>query len=146
MKVILQQDVARIGRRHEMVEVPDGYALNQLIPKGLAIAATKQNQKQKAAKLDKVAAVADEAMSQFATACAALAAEPLQLSGNADEQGHLYAALHEADIVAAAAEKGYSITEGMVHIAIPIKAVGDHEVTLAYQGESRPITVTVSAT
>ena len=36
MKVILLQDVAKIGRRSEVVEVPDGYAQNKLIPKGMA--------------------------------------------------------------------------------------------------------------
>ena len=45
MKVILLRDVAKIGRRFEIVEVPDGYALNKLIPKKDAEAATPANVK-----------------------------------------------------------------------------------------------------
>ena len=40
MKVILLRDVAKLGRRFAVVEVPDGFALNQLIPKGMAEAAS----------------------------------------------------------------------------------------------------------
>ena len=45
MKVILLQDVAKIGKRSDLVEVPDGYAMNQLIPKRMAETATAQNKK-----------------------------------------------------------------------------------------------------
>ena len=43
MKVILLKDVAKIGRRFEIKEVPDGYALNKLIPKNMAQFATPEN-------------------------------------------------------------------------------------------------------
>ena len=39
MKILLLQDVKKIGRKNEIVEVPDGYANNMLIPKGWAISA-----------------------------------------------------------------------------------------------------------
>ena len=45
MKVILLRDVAKIGKRYEIVEVPDGFALNKLIPKKDAEAATPVNVK-----------------------------------------------------------------------------------------------------
>jgi peptidylprolyl isomerase len=45
MKVILLQDVAKIGKRFEVANVPDGYALNQLIPKRMAEPATPANMK-----------------------------------------------------------------------------------------------------
>lgn len=55
MKVILLQDVKNIGKEGEVKEVADGYARNFLIPKGLAIEATKANLKEnqeKKAKID----------------------------------------------------------------------------------------------
>ena len=41
MKVILKQDVKKVGKRGEVVEVSDGYARNFLIARGLAVAETK---------------------------------------------------------------------------------------------------------
>ena len=40
MKVILLQDVARVGRKYEVKSVPDGHAHNYLIPKILTLSAT----------------------------------------------------------------------------------------------------------
>ena len=40
MKVILQKDVPKIGRKYEVKDVPDGYAQNFLLPRKLALRAT----------------------------------------------------------------------------------------------------------
>ena len=58
MKVILLQDVAKIGKRFETVDVPDGYALNMLIPKRMAEPATPENLKRVDARRTKAAAAA----------------------------------------------------------------------------------------
>ncbi|MDY5440898.1 MAG: 50S ribosomal protein L9 [Candidatus Enteromonas sp.] len=46
MKVILTQDVKKVGKKGETVSVSDGYGLNFLIPKGLAKLSTDANQKE----------------------------------------------------------------------------------------------------
>ncbi|MDR1965262.1 MAG: 50S ribosomal protein L9, partial [Synergistaceae bacterium] len=65
MKVILVQDVPKVGSKGEMADVADGYARNFLIRKGLAIEATEsktreweeslRNKKNREAKLERAA-------------------------------------------------------------------------------------------
>jgi large subunit ribosomal protein L9 len=46
MRIILTQDVEKIGNRGDIVNVADGYARNYLMPRGMAIQATKANLRQ----------------------------------------------------------------------------------------------------
>ena len=143
MKVILLQDVAKIGKRSEVVEVPDGYALNQLIPKRMAEPATAANQKRiEKMQADSAAAAASSA-EQFTAAAEKLAATTLQIAAEVNEQGHTFQAVHEADIVEAAAAAGIGITAEMVAIATPIKAVGEHTVSLVQGDQTKPFTIEV---
>lgn len=52
MDVILTQDVKGLGKKNQMVKASDGYARNFLLPKGLAVEATKANVNEMNAKTD----------------------------------------------------------------------------------------------
>jgi large subunit ribosomal protein L9 len=145
MKVILLQDVARIGKRHTEVDVPDGYALNQLIPKRMALPATPQN-RQKIGRLqaEKAATVVAGAEA-FAAGVAAIRATELKVAAEANEQAHLFQAVHAADVVSAAAAAGITIDPQWVRFATPVKSLGEHTVTLAHGTAEAHITITVVA-
>ncbi|MFT7645217.1 MAG: large subunit ribosomal protein L9 [Candidatus Paceibacteria bacterium] len=131
MKVILLQDVAKIGKRSELVEVPDGYAMNQLIPKGMAEAATPANKN----RIDKLQAsvkankAAEEA--RFESAHKALSEKVIKIVTEVNEQGHLFKAVNEFDIADAAMTAGIDVDTSMIMIGDPIKEVGEHVVGLA---------------
>lgn len=145
MKVILLQDVAKIGRRFDTVEVPNGYAQNKLIPEGQAMPATPANAKKVAARRERAAAAAATAEASFSDALAKLANAPLSVSAKANEQGHLYEALHARDIVAAAAAHGASLTSEQVQLPEQIKEVGTHEVTLSDGTQTGTVSVVIEA-
>lgn len=135
MKVILLKDVARIGRKHEVVDVPDGYGLNQLIPKGWAKPATKDNLKQIEQIQAEKGVKQNVATERFFTAKKALSESVLVLKNQKNDKGHLFAAVKPEEIVDAAKEQGIVVEKEMIKIATPIKTTGEHEVELV-QGEN----------
>jgi len=136
MKVILLQDVAKIGKRSDLVEVPDGYAMNQLIPKRMAEPATAQNKK-RIQKLQADAEANREAdKARFEAAKAAFGAKMIQISADANEQEHLFKAVSENDIAEAAQAAGIEVEATMLVVGSPIKELGEHTIHLV-RGDSK---------
>lgn len=145
MKVILLQDVAKIGRRFEVVEVPHGYAMNKLIPQQLAKEATPENLKQvesRAAKAVTERAAADAA---FSSAVALLETTAITVPAEANESGHLFEALKRERVAEALKAEGVTLTPDQIKIDEPIKSVGEHTLTAVSNGTEKKFTITVTA-
>ena len=144
MKVILLRDVAKIGKKGQIVEVQGGYAQNQLIPKKWAQPASATNLK-KVANLDATAKAQTSAeQAQFDAAVTALQASPLAvMGGDANAQGHLFKAVHEEDIVASAASVGIKLEKRFVVIESSIKALGQHTIVLKRGVQKIPCVIEV---
>jgi len=145
MQVILTHDVAKLGRRHDIVTVPNGRALNMLIPQGLAIAATTKETKRLRAKRDTIAAKQSVASEQFLTAIKKLDEQVVTVTAKANAQGHLFAAVKPEAVVNALAERDIAITPTQVLLTEPIKAVGEFLVTISNGEHAATITVKVVA-
>lgn len=144
MKVILLQDVAKIGKRFSIVDLPNGYALNQLIPKKMAEPATPVNLKKIQQRHALTAASKEAGRSRFEAAKAQLLATPVTIQMDANEQGHLFKAVHEADIAEAAVANGIEVDKSMLKIAAPIKELGEHAVELLLDGDKAIIQIIVT--
>lgn len=145
MKVILTQDVAKLGRRHTVVEVPDGRGMNQLIPKGLALPATAENMKRIAAQKAKAADLTALDQSQFAAALAVLQDTVPTVRAKANEQGHLFEAIKPAQITEALRVAGVTLAPEHIATPTPVKSVGSHTVHLTNGGVAHPVTIEVVA-
>jgi len=145
MKVILLRDVAKIGKRHEVVNVPDGYALNKLIPKGDAQAATPDNLKRVTNMRTKGALDKAAELSSIKGMVDSLADAPLTVPMQANEQGHLFQSVHNEDVAAAAQARGVRLPKESITIASPIKTTGPHDVTVKSQGQSFTLVINVIA-
>lgn len=146
MKVILQQDVANLGKKSALVEVPNGYALNKLIPSGKAVPATAENRKQVEAKQNQNAEAMAVAQEHLAQVHDALSEETLVVSLEANEKGLLFQAVAPQHVVAAAMAKELPLTEDMVLLPEEsIKQVGMHEIQLIGGGEMSKVTIEVAA-
>lgn len=143
MKVILLRDVAKIGRRNQVIEVPDGYAQNQLIPKKWAEPATPANLK-KITNLNETTKAHDEAeQKRFEEAVKLLQSAPLVIEGQSNEQGHLFKAVHESDIVSAALARGAALDKRHIEIKTQIKSTGLHTIVCKRGGKGFECTVEV---
>lgn len=130
MKVILTQDVAKIGRRFDVVNVPDGYALNRLIPKGLAKPGTPENIKSVEAQKARTAEGRQAEGETFKTAAEEAKNITLNLEVSTNKQGHMFEALKPEAVAKAYGEQGINLAAANIHIASPIKEVGEHEIEL----------------
>ncbi len=144
MKVILLQDVAKIGRKNSVVDVPAGYAQNQLIPKGWAKIATLENLKSIKNLQSIKAASHEKAEERFFEIKKKLEENPITISDLKSDKGHLFAAVKIEKIVETAKTLGIEIPPSMISIDTPIKSVGEHKVTLREGKHSAQIIIKIA--
>jgi large subunit ribosomal protein L9 len=143
MKVILLQDVAKIGRKFEVVTVPDGYALNLLIPKKMAKAATPFNVKNLTAMKDHAEKARGLSKAEFLAAKEILEDKTVDVIASQNEQGHLFAALKTEVILAALRDRGANLEAPMMKLDKPIKTSGPHQISLICGEDKFEVTINV---
>lgn len=135
MKVILLKDISKVGRCYEVKEVASGYALNFLIPRGLAKPAT-DSEIQKIEQLKAVQKKEDEKnVEEFKKLVESISGEKVIVESKVNEKGHLFKGLHEKDLSGALKSKrGVEVPVEKIKLEKPIKEVGDYEVEIAGPG------------
>jgi large subunit ribosomal protein L9 len=144
--ILLRDDIENVGGRGEIVKVKAGYARNYLIPRGLALLATKGNVKQvegeRSALLRKAAtekATADAQAEQMKDIS-------LTFERKAGEGGTLFGSVTSMDIADAIKAKGYEIDRRKIVLKDAIKETGNYTVNIKLHREvTLPVPVTVSA-
>lgn len=130
MKIILQENIEKLGARGQVVEVADGYARNYLLPRKFALPATPGNLKQ----LDRIRArLAKVEALEHATAQdlgARLAATVVTLVRKAGQNDQLFGSVTAADIAEALAAQGLAVDKRKVALTEPIKQIGEYDVTI----------------
>ncbi len=146
MKVILKQDVEKLGKSGEIVRVADGYGRNFLIPKNIAIPATPGNLK--VMELERVAAARRD---QRDKAAASLVAKELvklvvTIQRKAGEGGTLYGSVTSIDIADFLITHKIDIDKRKIQLDEPIKSIGEFQVPVRLHREvTVPIKVIVEA-
>ncbi len=130
MKVLLKQDVAKIGKKGELLEVKEGYARNFLIPNGLAVEASggalKQIEEEKKAQDRKKAKEKDEAQ----VLGKKIEGLSIQIKHKAGEEGRLFGSITSAEISESLKQKGFDIDKKKIVLDEPIRLVGDYTVKI----------------
>ncbi|MBI2217999.1 MAG: 50S ribosomal protein L9 [Candidatus Rokubacteria bacterium] len=128
MKVILLDDVTKVGRRGDVRDVADGYARNFLIPKKLALSATQGNLKNlehiRRQQADKAARIRQDAEGLKAR----VESLTFETQRQASEEGKLFGSVTAQDIAEFLAANGVKLERRRIVLDEPIKTLGDHSV------------------
>ncbi len=142
MKVLLCEDIRRLGWLGDVVDVTEGYARNYLLPQGLAKVATEGNIRAIAkAKAERAEERLKERKRLAAAAEAVNGAEAV-LAAKANEHGVLFGSITDRMIAANLREQGFMVADEVVRLPEHIKQVGAHSVTLKF-GDDVTATVNV---
>ncbi|MCX7779431.1 MAG: 50S ribosomal protein L9 [Negativicutes bacterium] len=136
MKVILQQEVKKLGKKGDIIEVSEGYARNYLLPQKLAIPATNTNinaaVQQKAAEERKIQRLMDEAR----VMASQLSKVEVSISVKAGEGGKMFGSVTAKDIAdALASQRGIEIDKRKIELKDAIKTAGTYPVTIKVHPE-----------
>lgn len=130
MKVLLCQDVEKLGWLGDVVEVKNGYARNYLLPCGIATAASEGNIRSLAEKKSRGAVERKLVYEKLVLVVDAVEGAEAVISAKANELGHLFGSVNERDIATNLRDQGFEIADNMVVLDEHIKEIGTHAVSL----------------
>lgn len=147
MKVILKQDVEKLGKRGDLLEVADGYGRNFLIPRGLAMEATEAKMREwksiQEGKLAREKKFEEEARAKKKS----LQGRRITVKMSAGEKGRLFGSVTTAQLADAIEEQlGVKVDKKLIKIEDNIKQIGvfSFKVKL-YPGVEAELSVKVEA-
>lgn len=134
MKVILLQDVAKVGKKFDIKEVNDGYGRNFLIARGKAKAITDTSREA----IEKLKASLDSSkkvqLDLLSLNLKKVGETELTITAKTNPEGHLFAGVHRSEIVDALNEQSrIEITEDLIKLDKPIKQTGEYVIDVASQ-------------
>jgi large subunit ribosomal protein L9 len=136
MKVIFLKDVPRVGKRHDVKEVNDGYAMNFLVPRGLAELATQRavaelEKRKKTVEIERK--VQEDLLMRNLEE---IKGKMVHIKAKADDKGHLFSKIHGREISQAMhAEHHAEISEEFIILEKPIKEIGEYEIPIAIKNK-----------
>lgn len=145
MKVILTQELKGRGIEGDVIDVAQGFAVNYLIPKGIAIQATKGELKQLEQRRHNIAKRELARTTDANTIKGAIDGKTVKVAAKVGEEGQLFGSVGSADVAAAIVEQlGCTIERKQVELGKPIKMVGEFPVTVSiYHGINAVVNVVV---
>ncbi len=135
MKIILKEDIAGLGYKDDVVEVKSGYGRNYLIPTGKAVIASEsalkvlaENQRQRAHKLARIKAEAEEAAK-------ALEGVKLTIGAKTSSTGTIFGSVNALQIAEALEKLGHNIDRKLIVLKENVKEVGKYNATIKLHKE-----------
>ncbi len=133
MKIVLLEDIDKLGKKYEIKEVSDGYARNFLIPRGLAKLATAKNIKIAKIKKEEELRKAEEQLRKVQKMAAQIEGQEITISLKTGEKGQLFESVTSQMVSKKLAEMGFDIKKSQIEIPKPIKEIGEYPVKINFE-------------
>ena len=130
IELLLVQPVEHLGKQGDVVEVKHGYALNFLIPQGLATIATDHHKRMVEKHRSQLAAIEKARLAGLQSLAAELARQSITIEANANDEGHLYGSVGAVEVANALKRNHFHIAEDQVRLKGPLKELGLYTIVI----------------
>jgi large subunit ribosomal protein L9 len=128
LKVLLKQNIDRVGRMGEIVEVAGGYGRNYLIPRGLAVGVTRGTVKDIAEQKKVLEVKAERQREQVKSVAEKIVSKPVVITARCSASGKLFGSVTNRQVADAIAQAtGEEIDRHKIHIDDRIRSVGTYK-------------------
>jgi large subunit ribosomal protein L9 len=124
IELLLIQSVDHLGKQGEVVEVKRGYAMNYLLPQGLATVATDHHKRMVEKHKAKLLQIQHERLAGLRQLADRISAQSVTIEANANDEGHLYGSVGAPEIVRALKQQEVTVTPDQVRLKGPLKELG----------------------
>lgn len=135
ISVILKQDVDNLGRAGEIVQVKPGYGRNFLIPRGMALLATRGNVAQHEHHRRAIEAEQARIHEKQREIAAVLEKTKVSIARKAGKDGKLFGSVGSRDIVDALAAQNLELDRRLVKLDDPIRETGSFDVVVRFSAD-----------
>ena len=130
IELLLIQSVDHVGQQGDVVEVRRGYAMNYLLPQGLATIATDHHKRMVEKHRARLQEIQNARMAGLRQMADNLARQSVTIEANANDEGHLYGSVGAPEIVAALKRVDITITADQVRLKGPLRELGLYTVSV----------------
>lgn len=130
MKVVLLEDIEKLGKKYEIKEVADGYARNFLIPKGLAKPATKKMIEWAERQKELLQKRAEESLKKIQKLASQLDGQEIEFLVKVGKKGEVFEGIGKTKIAKKLKEMGFEVKPSQIVLSKPIKEIGEFPVKI----------------
>jgi large subunit ribosomal protein L9 len=130
VELLLVQPVEHLGKQGDVVEVRPGYAVNYLVPQGLATIATDHHKRMVEKHRAQLDAIEKARLAGLQTLAAELAKQSITIEANANDEGHLYGSVGAVEVANALKKANFHIAADQVRLKGPLKELGLYTIAI----------------
>jgi len=133
MKVILLENTKNLGKKYDIKEVSDGFAMNYLIPNGIVKRATKENLEKLSIEQEKKKKCVEEELKNTGELASEIDGQEIEIKIKVGEDNQFFEKINEQKIAKKLKELGFCIEKSQIEFLQPIEELGEFPVKIKFK-------------